>query len=164
MVADGDGLSPDAKDTLARKRQEREEAAAKARAEGDEDAARSIEERAEDEPDEEGDGQIVMGQIAGDGMTLSKLIPRTAKVELETSMMSAAIPAKDGLLDAQGYTTLVLVVEVAKYEPIPVRERKQGESKVTSWKIRQHLRVVNAYRADSAEGRAVLGLSAENAA
>lgn len=157
MVADGDGgLSDEAKDVLARKRQEKEEEAAAAAA----DSA-SIEERAANgaTPEEDDDGQMAIGEIIGDNVTMSKLIPKSAKVELETALMSKSVPGGNkGLISPEGETMLVLTVEVANYVPVPVRERKQGETKVKSWKIRQNLRVINAYRADSADGRALLGL------
>lgn len=161
---DGDGLSPEAKDTLARKRQEKEEQAAREAADAEADAStKSVEQRAAEgaTPEEEDDGQMAMGEIIGDNVTLSKLIPKNAKVELETALMSKSVPGGNkGLISPEGETMLVLTVEVANYVPVPVRERKQGETKVKSWKIRQNLRVINAYRADSAEGRALLGLPA----
>lgn len=111
-----------------------------------------------DPKDEELDGQFSMGLIQGDRVTLAKLIKSGTPIEVETSMMSASVPGRDGLLDPSREHLLIVAVEPAKYEPVPVRERGKGQTKIDKWKIRQHLRVVQVANADSQAGRDMLGL------
>lgn len=126
---------------------------------------KSIEERAADgETREEEDGQFVIGEIAGENITLGKLIRGNLPITFERSLMSASVPGRDGMLDPNGETTLVVNVEVAKYEPIPIRERGKGDTKIVGWKIREHLRVVHTARADTEQGRQMLGLPVQAAA
>lgn len=146
---------PDEKENdLARKRAEREGKKADPVAGN----GKSIDDRAAEEITEDEDGQLAIGTIEGERITLGKLIKGGLPVKVQRSLMSASVPGKDGLLPPDGKTLLVVEVEVADYQPIPERERKQGEAKVTGWTIREHLRVVQAARAESADGRAMLGL------
>jgi hypothetical protein len=105
---------------------------------GEKDNVRSISERAADETEA---GEQVeafpMGSLEGDGKTLKNIIKSGLPVELTVSMRAAEVPIRGGgLPDPDSLQRCFVTAEVAKYEPVPVRD----DGKIVSWKIRCVLR------------------------
>lgn len=80
------------------------------------------------------------GVLEGDGKTLKTLIKANLPVEVTVSMRAAEVPMRGGLPDPDSLKRVMATCEVAKYEPIPVREDQDGERKIVGWKIRAVLR------------------------
>jgi len=106
--------------------------------EGMPDNVRSISERAEEG---EGEQQAFPKGVIDAGSsrkTLKNLIQPGVPVELEVSMMSAAIPLRGGIPDPDAQHRFIVTTELHKVEPVVKRE----EGQVVSWKLRAHLRPV----------------------
>lgn len=83
------------------------------------------------------------GSVQGDGKSLKSLIKPGHSVQPTVSLMSAEVPiSTGGLLDPEREGMLLVTYELAKLEPVPVREGDRGDRKIVGWKIRQQLRPV----------------------
>jgi hypothetical protein len=87
-----------------------------------------------------------MGVLEGDPFTLAELTKlkhdgRPVPVEVTVALSRAEVPMRAGLPDPRKAGRVAVTHEVAKYEPVIVREENElGEREIVKLKIRAHLR------------------------
>lgn len=116
------------------------------------DNVRSISDRAQNGEDEQ-EELFPLGSLEGDKKTLAQIIRKGLPIETTVSLRSAEVPLRGGLPDPEKLHRVLITSEVAKLEPVPIRE----DGKIVSWKVRVVLRptyveAVDASDADAASG------------
>lgn len=105
-------------------------------------AAASVEERAangehlEDQPP-----LFETGVLDGGGVTPQTLIRKGLPVELTCSLSRAEVPLRGSLPNPSRFGRALVTYLPAPAHETPIREDRNDPAKVTSWKVRQDLRV-----------------------
>lgn len=79
------------------------------------------------------------GYFEGDPWLLTQIHKERLPVEVTVSLSRAEVPVRAGIPDPRKAGRVIVSHEVAKYEPVPIRE----EGMIVGWKIRAHLRAIH---------------------
>lgn len=116
------------------------------------DDAASVEDRAQNgEHMEEAEQLFEDGVLDGDGVTPQNLIRKGLPVELTCSLSRAEVPLRTSLPNPGRYGRAIVTYLPAPAHAVPVRQDPADAAKVTSWKVRQDLRVTHVRDANDSE-------------